>query len=129
MVHLRKYYIRKKEQESNIQNEKFPCLIFNNDAPASQALKTARTLKTNQKFPNHLGSKLNSGGVTLQNKLAVSKNLGAYLQEIPLNLIAIQIQNKWYTGYLISKSRFDRPMEQLFYLLMTRQESLKKKAS
>lgn len=126
MTRLRKYYIKKRESLLNYQNAKFTRLIFNRDIIPHPTPKTSQILQTKQKFPKFLGNWAGGGGITLEYKIKVYNELGLYLREIPLNLIAIQVKNKWYTGPLITKSRFDQPMEQLLYLLLKKQGILNK---
>ena len=126
MSYLRKYYIKKREQILNSPNDKCIRLIFNKDTTYHNDIKTDNFLTTKQLFPKYQENWPGSGGVTLQDKIKVYNELSPYLRKTHLNLIAVQIANKWYTGSFITRSRFDRPMEQLFSLLLNRKTNLEK---
>lgn len=125
MRSIRKYYIRKREKKLGTEQIKSPRLIFNKDTPSTLDWRESPVLPTKQKFPNYFGARLDTGGITLVSKVQVYNTLGLYLQKKPLNLMAIQIDNKWYTGALVAKARFERPMEQLLFLLLSKRHMLR----
>lgn len=125
MTRLRKYYIKRREQFLNPPNTKFIRLIFNKDTAPNIGRGAKQILKTKQQFPKYLGNCVVAGSTIMEDRIEVFNKLGLYLRETPLNLIGIQIENKWYTGPLITKARFEQPMEQLLSLLLNRQKILK----
>lgn len=126
MISLRKHYIKKREQNLKEQASKHIILIFNKNTLSHPLIKTKQIATIQQTFIKYVKTQIGVGGNTLQVKIKDPRQLIPALKAIPFNLIAVQIEEKWYTGPLIKKFRFENFNKKLFSLLVIRQRILNK---
>lgn len=126
MISFRKHYIKKREQNLKKHAYKHIILIFNKNILAHPNSKTKQIAPIQQTFMKYIETRISSGGNILHVIIKDQWQVEHALQTIALNLIAIQIENKWYTGPLIKKSRFEKFRKQLLLLLIMRRELLNK---